>query len=382
MNTGAASNESYKNRVREFRIGRDLSQAALGKRAGVTRQTVSALENQRYSPNINVALRLARALGCRVEELFPLPQEEEREVELVGERDSLTGRVSLAQVRERLLAYPLGADSAIQEGFASADGVIAELASRRVGTRARLLIPSEQLQSTALLVGCDPAAGILSAHVARHSDRVRLAWKFASSRAALDAVERGQAHIGGSHLQGSGGDYIVGEARRVLSDSGGLVVGFAGWEQGFVVQPSNPKAIRVLEDLARPDVWIVNRQTGSGCRELLDERLSEARISPVEVQGYERVASSHLAVARAVASGGADVGVALRATALACGLDFVPISDVRFDLIIPQDITEHPAVSAMLEVMQSRALREDIQALPGYDVSMMGAVIAQIPIST
>jgi molybdate-binding protein len=73
------------------------------------------------------------------------------------------------------------------------------------------------------------------------------------------------------------------------------------------------------------------------------------------------------------------VGVGLHAAAHACGLEFIPLADVRFDFVIPHDFLDHPAVAVLLELLQSRSLREETGSLPGYEVSCMGATVADLP---
>src|SRR5262245_57016736 len=58
------------NRLREAREARGLGQGALARKTGLTRQALYAIETNRYQPNVAVALRLARALGLAVEEIF------------------------------------------------------------------------------------------------------------------------------------------------------------------------------------------------------------------------------------------------------------------------------------------------------------------------
>src|SRR5256885_17242066 len=65
------------NGLRRARHRSGLKQAELAARAGISRQTLSALEAGRAQPSTAIALNLARALGCRVEELFWLPEEGE-----------------------------------------------------------------------------------------------------------------------------------------------------------------------------------------------------------------------------------------------------------------------------------------------------------------
>ena len=60
--------------LREHRTGRGMTQEDLAGRAGVTRQTILSIERGRYSPSIELALRLARLLGVPVEALFQLDE--------------------------------------------------------------------------------------------------------------------------------------------------------------------------------------------------------------------------------------------------------------------------------------------------------------------
>ena len=346
--------------------------------ASLTRQTISAIENRRYVPSTTVALRLARALGCQVEDLFSLPElDTERRVEIAAAGTVESERVALAQVRGRLVAHPLADAGGVQEGFVSADAM---LDKPRGGGSARLLVDPARLDRSGLVMGCDPSLGIVCAHLGRHGSDVRMTWLSGSSRRALDALARGEAHVAGSHLLGAhSGQYNVSQARDVLGAAGGLVIGLARWEQGLVVEPGNPLDLQGVEDLTRPAVRIVNREPGAGCRDFLDVELARLGILSEDVRGYSLVVNSHWAVARSVAGGGADAGVALRAAAQACGLDFVPLSEVHFDLVVPGDLLDHPAVEAMLDVLQTRGLRDELRALPGYDVSATGQVVAHIP---
>ena len=388
---------ALESQVRLRRLQAGLSQQELAARGGLTRQAISAIEGGRYDPNTVVALRLARILGCRVEELFTLPEEVlEREVEVAVAHTARSGntrqaarraapsRAVVVHARGRWGAHALQARQGLQEAFAGADALLpAGAAGPGTGGRtARLLFREERLAQTALLLGCDPSLGIVSAHMARAARREdvgRLAWLEAGSQAALDAVSQGTAHLAGSHLRDAAtGDFNVPQARRALAGAGGIVVHFARWEQGLVVAPGNPKGIRSAADLERPDVRAINREPGAGSRSLLDQLLAQAGIAESEVRGYERTVSSHFEVACAVATGGADAGIALAAAAQAYGLDFVSLAEVQFDLVIPADHVGHPAVALLLEVLQTRALRDELRALPGYDVDALGTVRAEI----
>jgi putative transcriptional regulator len=59
-----------KNAVRELRTARGLTQGQLGQAMGVSRQTINAIETQRYTPSLPLAIALARHFGRPVEEVF------------------------------------------------------------------------------------------------------------------------------------------------------------------------------------------------------------------------------------------------------------------------------------------------------------------------
>ena len=415
MGRGAATSEISQS-IRDVRVALGMSQAGLAKAAGLTRQAINSVEAGYYVPNTTVALRLAQALRCRVEDLFSLPGGMEvRPVHIAGESPRTPGRVVVGRVRGRYVAHRLDASRAFAEGFAAADGLLDALrpfdklrteqapstgsghrqdgvlrepqgpapltaaGKVRLGSAVRLLVPEERLETCALVLGCDPSLGILAAHVSRRRRESRVAWVQATSAEALRALSSGEAHVAGSHLWDAGADdYNIGPARAALRATGGRLVCFASWEQGLAVAPGNPRGIRGVSDLARPGVTIINREPGAGARELLDRLLAEQGVPSSAVAGYDRAAGSHVAVARAVASGGADAGVAIRAVADAHGLGFVTLAEVRFDLAIPEDQLDHPAIEVVLDTMHGGAFRAELNSLPGYDTARTGETVLQV----
>ena len=173
-------------------------------------------------------------------------------------------------------------------------------------------------------------------------------------------------------------DPVTGESnmpflRRSLKGSGYDVVTFATWEEGFLVRRGNPKSIRTAADLAEPLVTLVNREAGSGARLLLDQRLQAAEVQPGQVQGYDRIVSSHFEVARAIAERQADVGIGIRSAAQLFDLDFIPLQTARYDLVVPKPyLKSHPTLAHLFETLVSRPFRNEIEALGGYDTSETG----------
>ena len=99
---------------------------------------------------------------------------------------------------------------------------------------------------------------------------------------------------------------------------------------------------------------------------------------PEEVRGYEKEEYTHLAVAAAVASGTVDAGLGIRAAARALQLDFVPLTQERYDLVIPRKHYESDLLQPLLSLLHEPAFRDSVAAMPGYDVSKMGEIAGKL----
>lgn len=362
-------------RVRDARRAAGLTQEELARRCGVSRQALIAVEAGRAQPSVTVALRLASALGLRVEELFQLAgQSGAIEVELAApvprRRARAPGpRVALARVRDRWVAHPLRGDDPM--GLArAADGVL-----RARGKRARveLLRPVDQLGGRLLVVGCDPALGLLAD---RLGDRgVDVTWLHAASRVALDMLAREHTHIAGAHLFDEGsGEFNVPFVRRMVAPRDMLVVTLASWELGWILRPGLDAQVRGIEDLLGRGVRFVQREPGAEARALV-ERMLRGAGAPEDALAGAPVVHGHFAVARTIAAGGADAGVATCAAAVAHELAFLPLVEERFDLIIPRELAGAPQVVRLIEALQGRAFRRELACLGGYRTRRSGDTV-------
>jgi putative molybdopterin biosynthesis protein len=376
---------AIENRIRNRRQAARLSQQELARRCGLTRQAINAIEAGQYIPSTLVAMRLARALGCRVEELFRLTEERPRiEAEWFGESAVEVGRtrIQLARVGHPLFAWPLMGSAA----FTAADGLTVPVeqvqrtqAVAKPWVTVDLLVDAELPEQTAVVLGCDPALALLGAHLTRRYPALRLVWVHRSSLAALQMLGRGEAHAAGTHLwDPESGEHNVPYVRRELSGRRLVIVTLSEWQQGLIVPRGNPKGISGAAELERPDITIVNREPGAGSRMLLDAWLRDAGVAPTAVRGYTSEVASHLAVAEAVASGAANTGPGILAVARALGLDFMPLQEERYDLVIPFEFLDTPPVQALLEVAVSAPFQDELEALGGYDGSQAGTVVAEL----
>jgi putative molybdopterin biosynthesis protein len=376
---GMADHGSLDVLLRAARAQLGISQAELAHRAGVTRQAVSAIESGKTAPTMAVALRLARVLGRKVDDLFRLVDELPTVSAELLDTGNLPAdepvRVQVANVGGRLVARPLTGAAGVMLTLPRANGIVRPRQGRGLA-RVELFTDPTRLESTLVAVGCDPATSLLAEHLRRRHPTIELIWHGGNSLQALESVGRGEAHLAGTHLfDPASGLYNIPFARRLLGPAVRLVT-FAVWEQGLMLAPGNPRGINHVGDLTRPGVRIANREAGSGARALLDAELARAGLEPGPIAGYTAVVRSHLAAAEAVAAGLADAAVGVRAAALALGLAFLPLAEERYDLAIPDRFFELASVQALLETLTSPLFRLEVEALGGYDVSPMGTLVA------
>jgi putative molybdopterin biosynthesis protein len=207
----------------------------------------------------------------------------------------------------------------------------------------------------------------------------RLASANVGSLGGLVALRRGEAHLAGSHLlDPSTGEYNLSYIRQYLPGIPVKVVGLVGRQQGLLVLKGNPMEIQSLLDLTRSDVRFVNRQRGAGTRVLLDYQLGLLGVAPESIYGYNQEEYTHLAVAAAVASGRADTGLGIAAAAQALDLEFVPLFQEHYELVILAAFYEDRLLAPLLEVLVDPAFRQAVAALPGYDVARLGMLVAEV----
>jgi molybdate-binding protein len=242
--------------------------------------------------------------------------------------------------------------------------------------RARLLRPQEQLDHTLIMIGShDNSIDVLANELKRRDSRLHLSSSNVGSLGGLMAIRRGQTHLAGSHLLDTEtGDYNFSYIERYLKGTPLRIVQLAMRQQGLLVHPGNPKNIRGIEDLLRPEVVFINRQAGAGTRILLDYCLMQSGFAAEGIRGYDQEEFTHMAVAVNVLSGRADTGMAIYASAKALELDFIPIAEERYDLVIPETSWADPKIQLVLEIIVSASFRKMVADLGGYDVTASGTV--------
>jgi len=292
-------------------------------------------------------------------------------------------RVKLGRVGGKVIATPLQRGAGVLMSLVRADGIVripssVEGIAAGSEVEAELMRPALDIENTVVCIGShDNALDLLANFLKRDYPGLSLSSAHVGSMGGLMAIKRGEAHMAGSHLLDEDtGEYNVGYIKKHLKGIPVALVNLVYRTQGFMVVRGNPKGIRGFADLARKDVAFVNRQAGAGTRILTDLSLKRAGIDPPDVIGYEHEEYTHMGVASAVLSGVADAGLGILAAANALGLDFIPVADERYDLVIPEEYYGSGMVGAVLRVIrEDTGYKEAVEAMGGYDTRDMGKVM-------
>jgi putative molybdopterin biosynthesis protein len=335
-------------------VAREIIEAALAKFLGqgyVSRPTVKAI----------LPKRMASHLG--VEEFV---------------------RVTLGRVENKLVAVPLRRGAGVITTMVQADGLM-RIPSLTEGINAgeemdiELLRPAEEIERAILCAGShDLSIDILGNELRRLHPGFKIAASNVGSMGALLSVQRGETHVGGTHLlDPATGEYNIPDIKRLIPHTPVVLVHLVRRQQGLLVQRGNPRNIAGLSDLTGNEVVFVNRQPGSGTRVLLDYALRKLAMDPGNIRGYEREEFTHMAVAVAVASGLADVGLGVQSAAHALGLDFIAVGEEEYELLFLRSFYESQSGAKLIEVVRSPGFRHAVEALGGYNASRSGEIVYQ-----
>jgi len=288
-------------------------------------------------------------------------------------------RVKVGRVGERVVATPLPRGAGVITSLTKADAIIRipdmiEGIQEGHTVEAELLRDYGELDRTVVIIGShDMAIDVLASRVRGETPPCHLASTHVGSLGGLMALKKGYAHMAGTHLlDPTTGTYNISYIHRYIPDRSVHLIHLARRQQGLLVPPGNPKGIAGLPDLLRSDVVLVNRQKGSGTRVLLDYRLEKENIDPQQVRGYRHEEFTHLSVAVAVASGRADVGLGIYSAARALGLEFIPLEEEDYDLVVPTEFMDEAPVRTVIAMIRSAAFRKEVEGLGGYECTHMG----------
>lgn len=292
-------------------------------------------------------------------------------------------RVKVGVVNDRYVTTPAGRGAGLLMSLVRADGIIripahTEALSAGTEVEVELMRNNNEIKNTIVCIGShDNILDTLANAIKRNYPEFSLSSAHIGSMGGLMALKKGEAHFAGTHLlDEQSGEYNIPFIKRLLPDKKIVLVNLVYRQQGLLVKKGNPRNIKGFEDLLRDDVIFINRQGGSGTRLLLDKHLKELGINPYMIKGYDREEYTHMSVASGVLTGLADTGLAVYSSAVALGLDFIPVANERYDLAMPHEFMDTEMVQIILEIIRNNEeFRQTVESLGGYDIRDMGKVV-------
>ena len=286
-------------------------------------------------------------------------------------------RATLGKVGGRVVAVPLNRGAGVVSSMVKADGIIQvpqNVEGYEQGDKitVQLLRNMDEVERALVITGShDPLLDEIADILRRENSKSQVASSHVGSMGGILAIKRGEAHLGGIHLlDEESGEYNIPYLRRFFPDGGVALVECVRRTQGLMVRTGNPLGINSLADLARASY--VNRQKGSGTRILIDYLLKQEGIDPGGIKGYGREEYTHSAVAASIAAGSADAGLGIYSAAKAFGLDFIPIYEEQYDLLVQEDALELELVTRLLEVLRGEEFSRRLVQLGGYTLVHSG----------
>jgi len=292
-------------------------------------------------------------------------------------------RVTLGQVDNTFMATPSGKGAGAVMSLVRADGLLTlPVGSEGIGAgekvQIELLRPRHEIESTLVFIGShDNILDVIANQLYKQRPPTRISSAHVGSMGGIMAIRRGEAHLAGTHLlDETSGEYNVSYIKRFLANIPLQLINLCYREQGLIVRKGNPLGIKGFTDIAERQLSFINRQNGAGTRLLTDKMLRDLNIDPSTIKGYNHEEYTHMSVAAAVVGGSVDTGMGIRAAAVALNLDFVPVTEERYDLILPLKFRDDNKIRVVLDLLTNdRNFHEKVLSLGGYNLRDCGKVM-------
>lgn len=295
-------------------------------------------------------------------------------------------RITLGKVGNTLMATPAGKGAGAVMSLVRADGLLTIPAgSEGVGAgenvSIELLRPKAEVDATLVFIGShDNILDLLANQLHKTRPLTRISSAHVGSMGGIMAIRRNEAHLAGCHLlDEETGEYNIPFIKKLLPNIPLQLINLCYREQGLIVAKGNPKGVIGFEDMVARRLSFINRQGGAGTRLLTDKLLKDLDIAPQQLAGYDHEEYTHMNIAAAVSSGIVDAGMGIRAAAVALDLDFVPLAEERYDLIVPKQFLDDPKLQKVLTLISTNdEFHKSILALGGYNLRDTGKVMYEV----
>lgn len=296
-----------------------------------------------------------------------------RIVSTMGAEDFV--RMNIGYVDGQFVANPLTRAAGVTMSLVRADAMLVvppdELGYEQGDfVEVELFKPVDEIKNSIVFSGShDLTIDLLSSQLKKQRNDMKIVSSHVGSMAGLMAIRKGEAHVAGIHLlDPDTKEYNISYVKKLLAGQDAVLYPFLKRTQGWMIPKGNPLEIENVSDLARTGADFANRQKGAGTRILFDLLLKEAALSPDDINGYDREMFSHLSVAAEVKGNEHAAGLGIFPAARAMGLDFIPVADESYDLLMTKDFFESDKGIWLRSVIQSDAFRAEVAKIGGYAV--------------
>jgi len=289
-------------------------------------------------------------------------------------------RVQLGRVNDKIIATPLKRGAASTMSLVKANGILTiDKASEGypAGTMVNVEMTRNHLNLEDGLVAIgshDLIMDWISDIMMTEKYRTYVLSAHTGSLGGIMAIKRGEAHLAPIHLLDEvTGTYNLAEINRYLKGQKMVLIkGIKRW-QGFYTRMGD-QSVMDFSQIVRDKLQFVNRQKGSGTRLLTDYFLKKEGVVPSEVEGYQTEVLTHTAVALAVKTGNADVGIGIASVAHQMALNYHPLAKEDYDFLVPLSQFELPVVQDFIRVLKSEAFKTRLDAAGGYELEELAFI--------
>jgi len=290
-------------------------------------------------------------------------------------------RVNLMRNKGEYFAIPLSRGASAFSSLAKADGIVRipehiEGYEEGETVACELLRNEEEIAERIHIIGShDLSLDVMRDIIKTDHPGMDLISTHTGSLSGILALAKGITPLATTHiLDEQEKIYNVPAIKRYLPHKAVRLIHVAKRTQGLLIQKGNPRGIAGIRDLVRSDIRFVNRQVGSGTRILFDSLCSKQGLEKELISGYDREESSHTAVGVLIKESIADVGIGIYSVARAFSLDFIPLAEEEYDLLVTMEFASDGRFSVLMDVIASKAFRQRVDALGGYNTGQTGKI--------
>ncbi len=290
-------------------------------------------------------------------------------------------RVNLIEKHQIYYAFPLPRGASVFSSMANADGLIRipeniEGYNENEEVQCEIIGEEKSFEQRLHIIGShDLSLDIIRDMIKARHPSLDVISTHTGSLSGIFAFKKGVTQLCTTHILDEDEKiYNIPILKKYLSDMPFILFHIAKRMQGLLVKKGNPKNIKNIGDLTRPDIKFINRQTGSGTRILFDSMLKEQGVEKHLIRGYDREESSHTAVGILIRESIADAGIAIHSISKIFSLDFTPLAEEDYDLLVTKEFAEDERFKLLMESITSDEFKNKLAEMGGYDTKDTGKI--------